>query len=180
VRTTQSSFDSAIDESRAILRGLRDRNPTEADDGFTIEAQDALVDLYRSATSNLYLATMGLAAISLLAGGIIVMNTMLVAVTERTSEIGLRRSVGAKRSHILLQFMAESVSLSLLGSILGVLLGYTLVPIFSALFGFSVQYEFTSPVYGVLSGAYIGIFFGIYPAWRAARLSPIEAMRQGP
>jgi putative ABC transport system permease protein len=76
--------------------------------------------------------------------------------------------------------MAESVSLSLLGSILGVLLGYTLVPIFSALFGFSVQYEFTSPVYGVLSGAYIGIFFGIYPAWRAARLSPIEAMRQGP
>jgi len=180
VRTTQSSFDSAIDESRAILRGLRDRSPTEADDGFTIEAQDALVDLYRSATSNLYLATMGLAAISLLAGGIIVMNTMLVAVTERTSEIGLRRSVGAKRSHILLQFMAESVSLSLLGSILGVLLGYTLVPIFSALFGFSVQYEFTSPVYGVLSGAYIGIFFGIYPAWRAARLSPIEAMRQGP
>ncbi|MFM8440236.1 MAG: ABC transporter permease [Acidobacteriota bacterium] len=179
IRTSPSSFDSAVDESRAILRGLRNRAPAEVDDGFTIELQDALVDLYRSATSNLYLATIGLAAISLIAGGIIVMNTMLVAVTERTSEIGVRRSVGAKRSHILLQFMAEAVSLSLLGSIFGVLLGFTLVPIFSALFGFSVQYDFTGLVYGVLSGASIGIFFGLYPAWRAARLSPIEAMRQG-
>ena len=119
----------------------------------------------------------GIAGISLLVGGIGIMNIMLVSVTERTREIGLRKAVGAKRKDILKQFLTESVTLSLIGGLIGILLGLGGSRLLAAAMGAQTVVTVNSVVLAFVFSAAIGIFFGIYPAIRASKLSPIDALK---
>ncbi len=174
-RTTQ-----ATEQVKQILR-TRHRTPVGLDDFYVFASKDIL-DAANSIASMLTVFLGGIAAISLLVGGIGIMNIMLVSVTERTREIGLRKAVGARRRDILIQFLAESVVLSLLGGGLGILLGWLIgvaIAIISKNSGNAI-----TPIVGMdaillatLSASAIGIFFGFYPANRAATLQPVEALR---
>ncbi|MBN1373313.1 MAG: ABC transporter permease [Anaerolineaceae bacterium] len=170
----------ATEQVKQILR-TRHRTPVGLDDFYVFASKDIL-DAANSITSMLTIFLGGIAAISLLVGGIGIMNIMLVSVTERTREIGLRKAVGARRRDILVQFLAESVMLSLLGGGLGILLGWLIgvaVAVVSENSGNAI-----TPIVGIdsillatLSASAIGIFFGFYPANRAATLQPVEALR---
>jgi putative ABC transport system permease protein len=171
---------AAQDEISAILR-TRHRTEIGLDD-FTIANQQEFLDVFSSITSVLTIFLGGIAGISLLVGGIGIMNIMLVSVTERTREIGLRKALGAKRTDILVQFLTESSVLSLIGGIIGIMLGWAI----SALVGQIAAANETDfiPVIGAdavvlatVFSAAVGLFFGIYPANRAARLEPVEALR---
>lgn len=175
--SNSSQFESAKDEVRAIMRGRRAKAVGDEDDGFSVESQDAFISIYNNATSGIYVATIAVAAISLVVGGIVVMNIMLVSVTERTKEIGLRKSVGARQKDILLQFLIESVTITCTGGAIGVITGYALAYLLSVAMGFPVLIQFKSAAMGVAVSLVVGLFSGIYPAWRAAELDPIEAMR---
>src|SRR5258707_14453088 len=121
-RATQ--LEQAEDQARAIMRNRRGKTFRDEDDGFALETQDVFLNLYNSATSNIYIVTIGVSAISLVVGGIVVMNIMLVSVTERTKEIGIRKAVGARRKDILTQFLIEAVTVTAIGGALGVLSGF--------------------------------------------------------
>jgi putative ABC transport system permease protein len=162
---------------RTIIRNRRGKTPSDEDDGAAIESQDAFISIYKSATAGIYAATFGVAAISLVVGGIVVMNIMLVSVTERTREIGLRKAVGARRADILRQFLIESVTVTLVGGAMGVVAGYALAYLLSFAMGFPVFISAQSAILGVTVSFVVGLFSGIYPAWQAAGLDPIEAMR---
>ena len=149
----------------------------EEDEGFALETQDVFLDLYGKATSNIYLVTIGVAAISLVVGGIGVMNIMLVSVTERTKEIGIRKAIGARKKDILTQFLIEAVVVTALGGAIGVLTGFGLAYLIAALIGFPLLMSVASAVLGVGVSSVVGIISGLWPAWRAARLDPIEALR---
>ena len=172
------SIDSAIREVSTVLR-LRHR--ITGDDDFTISSQQETIETLRETTNTFVVFLGAIAGISLLVGGIGIMNIMLVSVTERTREIGIRKAMGAKRRDILLQFVTEATLLSLGGGIMGVLLGWALSWLLNgrSLLGQPTQTVF-SPEIAVLAlvvSAAIGLFFGIYPAMRAARLHPIDALR---
>lgn len=143
---------------------------------FSVSSQDSVIDTMESVTNTMSLLLGGIASISLIVGGIGVMNVMLVSVTERTKEIGIRKSLGAKSRDILLQFLVEALVLSLLGGIIGVALGFIIGNIVE-----KFDYTFQPSVFIVLiafsSSAMIGLAFGIFPAYRAAKLNPIEALR---
>jgi putative ABC transport system permease protein len=149
----------------------------DADEGFSLETQDVFLDLYGTATSNIYIVTIGVAAISLVVGGIVVMNIMLVSVTERTKEIGIRKAIGARRKDILTQFLIEAVTVTAIGGAIGVATGFGLAYIISALIGFPLLMSVASAVLGVGVSSVVGIISGLWPAWRAAKLDPIEALR---
>jgi putative ABC transport system permease protein len=172
-----SRFESAKDEVRMIMRNRRKKTFSDTDDGFSVESQDAFIGIYKNATSGIYFATIGVAAISLVVGGIVVMNIMLVSVTERTKEIGLRKAVGAKQSDILLQFLIESVTVTMVGGAIGVFTGYGLAYLLSAVLGFPLLISISSAILGVTVSFVVGMISGSYPAWRASKLSPIDAMR---
>ena len=121
--------------------------------------------------------TIGVAAISLVVGGIVVMNIMLVSVTERTKEIGIRKAIGARRKDILQQFLIEAVTVAAIGGALGVGTGFGLAYVIAALIGFPLLISVTSAVLGVGVSSVVGIVSGLWPAWRAAKLDPIEALR---
>lgn len=145
-------------------------------DYFSVSSQDSMLDTMDSISNTLSLLLGGIASISLIVGGIGVMNVMLVSVTERTKEIGIRKSLGAKKTDILLQFLVEALVLSLLGGLIGVILGLvlgTLVQSFGLAFAASGMIIFIA----FFSSAFIGIVFGIFPAYRAASLKPIDALR---
>ncbi len=165
------------DQVRTIMRNRRGKTYADEDDGFTIETQAVFLDLYSKATANIYLVTIGVAAVSLVVGGIVVMNIMLVSVTERTKEIGIRKAIGARQKDILLQFLIEAVLLAATGGALGVLCGFGLAYGISALMGFPLLVSALSAVLGVSVSSVVGIVSGIWPAWKAARLDPIEALR---
>jgi putative ABC transport system permease protein len=174
------SVDSAIEEISQILR-TRHRTPVGEDD-FTIFTQRDLLTTFASITGILTVFLGGIAAISLLVGGIGIMNIMLVSVTERTREIGLRKALGARKRDILIQFLTESSLLSLIGGIIGILFGWLIAYIVGQVAA-ATNTDFT-PVIGAdaillatLFSAAVGLFFGIYPASRAANLEPVEALR---
>ncbi len=171
-------LESAEDQVRTIMRNRRGRTlGGEDDEGFSLETQDVFLDLYGKATSNIYLVTIGVAAISLVVGGIVVMNIMLVSVTERTKEIGIRKAIGARRKDILTQFLIEAVTVTAIGGAIGVLTGFGLAYLIAALIGFPLLISVASAVLGVGVSSIVGIISGLWPAWRAARLDPIEALR---
>ncbi len=165
------------DQVRSIMRNRRGRSFRDEDDGFALETQDVFLDLYGKATSNIYIVTIGVAAISLVVGGIVVMNIMLVSVTERTKEIGIRKAVGARQSDILRQFLIEAVTVTAIGGAIGVLTGFGLAYLISTLMGFPLLMSINSAVLGVGVSSLVGIISGLWPAWRAARLHPIDALR---
>jgi len=171
-------LEAAEDQVRTIMRNRRGHALGDTDDeGFSLETQDVFLNLYGSATSNIYLVTIGVAAISLLVGGIVVMNIMLVSVTERTKEIGIRKAIGARRKDILTQFLIEAIVVTALGGAIGVGTGFGLAYIISALIGFPLLISITSAILGVGVSSGVGVISGLWPAWRAAKLDPIEALR---
>ena len=171
-------LEVAQDQVRTIMRNRRGRSLDDPnDEGFAIETQDDFLNLYSSATSNIYYVTLGVASVSLLVGGIVVMNIMLVSVTERTKEIGIRKAIGARRKDILSQFLIEAVVVTALGGAIGVGTGFGLAYLISALIGFPLLVSVMSAVLGVGISSLVGIVSGLWPAWRAAKLDPIEALR---
>lgn len=170
-------FETAKDQVRAIMRNRRGRDFADEDDGFAIESQDVFVGLFNSATANIFIVTIGVAAISLVVGGIVVMNIMLVSVTERTREIGIRKSMGARKIDILGQFLIEAVTLTAIGGVLGVITGFALAYLIAVIINFPVLASANAAILGVAVSSVVGIISGLYPAWRAAQLDPIEALR---
>jgi len=165
------------DQVRAIMRNRRGRSFQDEDDGFALETQDVFLNLYGTATSNIYIVTIGVAAISLVVGGIVVMNIMLVSVTERTREIGIRKAVGASRRDVLLQFLIEAVVITSIGGIMGVGSGFALAFVLAKAMGFPLLFSVASAILGVSVSSSVGIVSGLWPAWKASSLDPIEALR---
>lgn len=176
---TQSAdhLEAAQDQVRAIMRNRRGKSFKDEDDGFALETQDVFLNLYSQATSNIYLVTIGVSAISLVVGGIVVMNIMLVSVTERTKEIGIRKAVGARQKDILTQFLIEAVAVTIIGGAIGVLTGFGTAWLIALAIGFPLLVSVWSAVLGVAVSSIVGVISGLWPAWRAARLDPIEALR---
>ncbi len=172
----QASFESAQEEARAILRARRGVAPGKPDD-FGIVTAEMFMDLYRNFTSAAFVVLVGVAGISLVVGGIVIMNIMMVSVTERTREIGIRKALGAKRRDVLMQFLVEAATLSLTGGAIGVLLGIALALLVAAVSPLPAAVSWIAIVLGLGMSTGIGLLFGIYPAARAARLDPIVALR---
>lgn len=179
-----SHMENAKDQVETTMRNRRGKITTyvgeekEIDDGFTVESADVFIGLYKDATDNIYLVTIGVSAISLIVGGIVVMNIMLVSVVERTKEIGLRKAVGARHRDILGQFLIEAVVIASTGGAIGVLTGFGVANLISLLIGFPTLINIGSAVLGVGVSSLVGIVSGIYPAWQAAQLNPVDAMRR--
>jgi putative ABC transport system permease protein len=169
-------LNQAIDEARAALRARRHDQPGK-DDSFELETNESLLGIWAGLSNTFFMATIGIAAVSLVVGGIVIMNIMLVAVTERTREIGIRKALGARREDVLLQFLIESVILSLIGGLLGVLSGVSFAEVVTAIIGMPSSIKLWAVAAGLTVSATVGIFFGVYPARKAARLDPIVALR---
>ncbi len=171
-----AKLDILKDEIRGEMRRIRKLSPGEPDD-FAINQQDMLTDLYNKVTGTSYLVVFVIAAISLVVGGIGIMNIMLVSVTERTKEIGIRKAVGASRKNILLQFLSESVTISSLGGIIGIVLGFLIASFLLKYIKLDASVSVTTILIGYGFSAIVGIISGMYPAYKAARLHPIDALR---
>ena len=169
-------MEETKDEIRGILRRVRKVPPGKEDD-FSINQMDLIMDMYKKLTSALYAAAVGVGAISLLVGGIGIMNIMLVSVTERTREIGIRKAIGAKKRNVMWQFLIESVVISGVGGIIGILLGFGLGKLISSVSPLPATVTPWSIFLGIGFSSSVGIFFGLYPASKAAQLNPIEALR---
>jgi len=164
------------DEARMLMRAWR-KVPYDAKDNFAILGSDSIMALWHDLTGNLAFVAMALVSVFLVVGGIVIMNIMLASVTERTREIGLRRSLGARKQHIILQFMTESAVLAAVGGLIGILSAYLVVYTVQALFSFPMNTPIGSVILSLGVSTAVGLFFGIYPAMRAAKLDPIEALR---
>jgi len=169
-------LDDMKEEARGILRKVRKLSPKE-EDNFAINQQDMLTNFYNQITGTSYLVILIVAAISLLVGGIGIMNIMLVSVTERTKEIGIRKAVGATRSQIMLQFIWEAIAISMLGGVLGMILGVVLSQIPLNLMNLDASVSFTTVFIGFGFTTLVGVISGSYPAMKASKLDPIEALR---
>lgn len=164
------------DEARMLLRAWR-HQPWNADDSFGIIGSDSIMGLWKELTGNIFMVAVGLTAVFLVVGGIVIMNIMLASVTERTREIGLRRSLGARKKHILLQFVTESAVLAATGGLIGIGLAYLVVAAARAATSIPMRTPMSAVILSLSVSTAVGLFFGIYPAMRAAKLDPIEALR---
>ena len=169
-------MDATEDELRTLMRARRHLGPDKPDT-FTIESSATLQNFLGKVLNNFGAVVVAIAAISLVVGGIVIMNIMLVSVTERTREIGVRKALGARRSDILLQFLIESAVLALAGGLLGVVVGIGLAKAITLAIGFPSVVAFWSVAAGLIVATAVGIFFGIYPAHKASALDPIVALR---
>jgi len=169
-------MNASQDEARMLMRAWR-HLPYEAPDNFAILGSDSIMKLWHDLTGTLAGVAVGLVSVFLVVGGIVIMNIMLASVTERTREIGIRRALGARRNHILLQFMMESAVLAATGGIIGVLLAYGVVELVGATTSIPVKTPLSAVITSLGVSTAVGLFFGIYPATRAAKLDPIEALR---
>jgi putative ABC transport system permease protein len=167
----------AQDEATVALRGARRLNPKQPDN-FGIFTSDTILGIYHSATNGIFAVLVGIVGLSLVVGGIVIMNIMLMVVTERTREIGLRKALGAKRSDIMSQMLTESVVLSMFGGAVGTVLGGVIAVAISSLTPIPASVEVWAVALGIGITALVGLFFGLYPASRAAALDPIEALRR--
>ena len=178
VRPTEPTLVSqAMDEARVALRVERRLRPAE-EDNFGILTSNTFLDLYSQATSGLFTILIGVVSLSLVVGGIVIMNIMLMVVSERTREIGLRKSLGDRRRDILWQILTESITLSTFGGLCGTALGFLLAWVLSQVTPLPAIIEPWSVVLGIAMTALVGLGFGLYPAMRAASLDPIEALRK--
>ncbi len=173
---TPEEFEQAQDETRAILRAARHVRPGQPDD-FEIVTPDMLLSLWHNLSGALFVVIIGVSLISLVVGGIVIMNIMLVSVTERTREIGIRKALGARRRDILAQFLIEAVTLSSFGGLVGLALGVLFALLIGVVTPLPVFVSPLSIVLGLLLATLVGVFFGSYPAARAAKQDPIEALR---
>ena len=172
----QELMDAAADEARVILRARR-HVPYKEPDNFGIVLPTSITGLWERLTGNIFAMAVGLTSVFMVVGGIVIMNIMLASVIERTREIGIRKSVGAKRRHIIMQFLVESAVLAAIGGIVGVLAAVGISALVRAVFEFPIVTSLQAVVVALALATSVGLFFGIYPAMRASRLDPIEAMR---
>ena len=169
-------MDAAEDEARVILRSRR-HVPYQTEDNFAIIAPTSILGLWNRITGNAFGIAIWITSLFLVVGGVVIMNIMLASVTERTREIGLRKSLGARRRHIILQFLVESSVLAGLGGFLGVVAAVAISQLVRVIFSVPTSTPFFSILVALFLSTAVGLFFGIYPAMRAARLDPIEALR---
>jgi putative ABC transport system permease protein len=170
-------LQEAMDDATLALRVTRRLTPSE-EDNFGLFTSDTVLGLYQQATNGIFAVLVGVVALSLLVGGIVIMNIMLMAVSERTREIGLRKALGAKRRDIMSQILTEAVTLSTFGGLIGIVLGFVAAQAIAYFTPLPATLEPWSIVLGIGITAGVGLFFGAYPASRAARLDPIEALRR--
>ena len=169
-------MQASEDEARMLMRAWR-HLPYDAPDNFAVFGSASIMALWNQITGNLFAVAVALTAVFLVVGGIVIMNIMLASVTERTREIGLRRSLGARKKHIVLQFMTESAVLAAVGGMMGLALAYGLVALVRAVTPIPVKTPLSAVIISLSVSTAVGLFFGIYPAMRAAKLDPIEALR---
>ena len=168
-------LSEGMDEVRLILRAQR-HVPVDKNDDFEMLTADNILDMLNAFTRILRLTLVGISSISLVVGGIVVMNIMMVSVTERTREIGIRKSLGARRNHILTQFLLESLLVTLSGGAVGIGLGFILAKALVGLMDMEIAVSGLAITLGLAISTGVGLFFGIYPAMRAARLDPVKAL----
>ncbi|MCH7946739.1 MAG: ABC transporter permease [candidate division Zixibacteria bacterium] len=168
-------LDDAMDEVRLLLRSQRGV-PYDEEDDFDMLTADLFLEMFNSITKIFRMALVGVSSISIVVGGIVVMNVMMVAVSERTREIGIRKAIGAKQKHILLQFLFESLILTSSGGLVGMLIGYLLAKFLVGMIGMEISPSSLAIIAGLSISMGTGLIFGIYPALKAAKLDPIKAL----
>jgi putative ABC transport system permease protein len=173
----EENIEEAQDQARMVLRTRR-HVAYNVDDDFALQTNDTFLELWGNVSQTFFAVTVAIASISLVVGGIVVMNIMLVSVTERTREIGIRKAIGARRIDILLQFLVESATVTLVGGVLGIGLAFLISTGVSTLTGFPSTIQLWSILLGLAVSTGVGLFFGIWPARKAATLDPIAALRQ--
>jgi putative ABC transport system permease protein len=169
-------IDNVMDQLRTIMRAQRHLLPAQ-DDTFTIDTSATFENLLGRILNSFGAVVAAIAGISLVIGGIVIMNIMLVSVTERTREIGVRKALGARRQDILLQFLIESATMSLVGGLIGVFAGIAAAKAITFLIAFPSEVQVWSILVSLFVSGGVGLFFGVYPAHKAAQLDPIVALR---
>jgi putative ABC transport system permease protein len=166
----------AEDEVRVLMRARR-HDPPGSEDDFELETNDTYMDIWKQFTAIFFDVVVGIASISLVVGGVVIMNIMLVSVTERTREIGVRKALGARQRDVMMQFLIESATMALTGGALGVICGVIVAKLITLIIGFPTTVQLWSVLLGLFVAGATGIFFGVYPASRAAKLDPVVALR---